>query len=107
MATPSLPVDPFAGPSLRQRTTMTSTPANPGQGFIQNGPQFFNAAPMSTRTAMTGLAGFGAPTGRVVAGVRPESQAQFNARRYASGRSPVIPSHLDPLSAGAQFLFAR
>lgn len=113
MATPARPVDPFAGPSLTQRTTATSPYANPGQGFQQSGPQVFNPASLSSRTTMTGLAGFGAPTNigtptnRIVAGVRPASQFQYNARRVAAGRAPVIPSQLDPMAAGAQFLFAR
>lgn len=113
MATPARPVDPFAGPSLSQRTAATSPYATPGQGFQQNGPQVFSPASLSSRTTMTGLAGFGAPasygapTTRIVAGVRPESQYRYNMRRAELGRAPVIPTQLDPLTAGAQYLLAR
>lgn len=107
MATPARPVDPFAGPTLTQRTSLSAPYAYADQGFIQNGPQIFTQTPLSNRTERTGtkldpFRGFqqSGPTGRIVAGVSPESQARYNFRRAQSGRAPIIPSHLDTRAAG-------
>ncbi len=107
MATPAPVVDPFAGPSMYQRTTATGTKQNPFAGFQQSGPQVFPTIPLAARTAPTGLLGFAAPDRRIVAGVRPDSQRQFNERRVMLGRSPIIPTQMDPTIKGAEFLFGR